>query len=94
MRLAANSAVGVSNVQSASSIAVGRYNLTNVGAVDPTDDASYAFNKIGKGTNTIMGFPRDGVEGFTGPTGLVSRPAVSEGDEGLMDMTKALPLPH
>ena len=45
------------NVQSASSIAVGRYNLTNVGAVDPTDDASYAFNKIGKGTNTIMGFP-------------------------------------
>ena len=87
--LAANSAVGVSNVQSASSIAVGRYNLTNVGAVDPTDDASYAFNKIGKGTNTIMGFPRDGVEGFTGPTGLVSRPAVSEGDEGLMDMTKA-----
>lgn len=87
--LAANSAVGVPNVQSASSIAVGRYNLTNVGAVDPTDDASYAFNKIGKGTNTIMGFPRDGVEGFTGPTGLVSRPAVSEGDEGLMDMTKA-----
>ena len=87
--LAANSAVGVPNVQSASSIAVGRYNLTNVGEVDPTDDASYAFNKIGKGTNTVMGFPRDGVEGFTGPTGLVSRPAVSEGDEGLMDMTKA-----
>ena len=58
-------------------------------ARDATDDAAYAFNKIGKGTNTVMGFPRDGVEGFTGPTGLVSRPAISEGGEGLMDMTKA-----
>ena len=87
--LAANSAVGVPNVQSASSIAVGRYGLDLFGARDATDDAAYAFNKIGKGTNTVMGFPRDGVEGFTGPTGLVSRPAISEGGEGLMDMTKA-----
>ena len=87
--LAANSAVGVPNVQSALSIAVGRYGLDLFGARDATDDAAYAFNKIGKGTNTVMGFPRDGVEGFTGPTGLVSRPAISEGGEGLMDMTKA-----
>ncbi len=87
--LAANSAVGVPNVQSASSIAVGRYGLDLFGARDATDDAAYAFNKIGKGTNTVIGFPRDGVEGFTGPTGLVSRPAISEGGEGLMDMTKA-----
>ena len=87
--LAANSAVGVPQVQSASSIAVGRYGLNLVGARDATDDAAYAFNKIGKGTSTVMGFPRDGVEGFTGPTGLISRPAVSEGGEGLMDMSKA-----
>ena len=87
--LAANSAVGVPEVQSASSIAVGRYGLNLTGGRDATDDAAYAFNKIGKGTSTVMGFPRDGVEGFTGPTGLISRPAVSEGGEGLMDMSKA-----
>jgi flagellar hook protein FlgE len=87
--LAANSAVGVSLAQSASSVAVGRYNLTTTGGVDPTDDATYAFNKIGKGGNSIMGFPRAGVEGYTPPTGLVSKPAIATGGEGLMDMTKA-----
>ncbi len=87
--LAANSVVGVNKAQSASSIAVGRYNLTNEGAVDPTDDATYAFNKIGNGTNQVMGLPRDGVAGYTGPTGLVSKVASTEGGEGLMDMTKA-----
>ena len=87
--LAANSAVGVPLAQSASSVAVGRYKLTAVGEVDPTDDAEYAFNKIGKGENNIMGFPRAGVEGYTPPTGLISKPAVSVGGEALMDMTKA-----
>ena len=87
--LAANSAVGVSLAQSASSVAVGRYGLTTTGGVDPTDDAAYAFNKIGKGGNNVMGFPRAGVEGYTPPTGLVSKPAIAEGGEGLMDMTKA-----
>jgi flagellar hook protein FlgE len=87
--LAANSVVGVTAAQSASSIAVGRYNLTNEGAKDPTDDAPYAFNKVGKGTNQVMGLPRDGVAGYTGPTGLVSKSASTAGGEGLMDMTKA-----
>ena len=87
--LAANSAVGVSLAQSASSVAVGRYGLTTTGGVDPTDDAAYAFNKIGKGGNNVMGFPRAGVEGYTPPTGLVSKPAIATGGEGLMDMTKA-----
>ena len=61
--LAANSVVGVNKAQSASSIAVGRYNLTAAGIKEPTDNADYAFNKIGKGTNNVMGLPRDGVEG-------------------------------
>ena len=87
--LSANSVVGVTKAQSASSIAVGRYNLTNEGVKDPTDDAAYAFNKVGKGTNQVMGLPRDGVAGYTGPTGLVSKAASTEGGEGLMDMTKA-----
>ena len=87
--LAANSAVGVPLAQSASSVAVGRYNFTTTGTVDPTDDAAYSFNKIGKGSNNVMGFPRAGVEGYTPPTGLVSKPAIATGGEGLMDMTKA-----
>ena len=87
--LAANSAVGVPTAQSASSVKVGRYKLTAVGAVDPTDDAEYAFNKIGKGGNNVMGFPRAGVEGYTPPTGLVSKPAIVVGEEALMDMKKA-----
>ena len=46
--LRANSAVGVTAAQNESSIAVGRYGLTETGARDSTDDAPYAFNKIGK----------------------------------------------
>ena len=87
--LAANSAVGVPTAQSASSVKVGRYKLTTVGEVDPTDDAEYAFNKIGKGANNVMGFPRAGIEGFTPPTGLISKPAIVVGEEALMDMKKA-----
>ena len=87
--LAANSAVGVPSAQSASSVKVGRYKLTTVGEVDPTDDAEFAFNKIGKGENNVMGFPRAGVEGFTPPTGLISKPATVVGAEALMDMKKA-----
>ena len=87
--LAANSAVGVPAAQSASSVKVGRYKLTATGAVDPTDDAEYAFNKIGKGANNAMGFPRAGVEGYTPPTGLISKPATVVGEEALMDMKKA-----
>ena len=87
--LAANTVVGVTSAQSQSSIAVGRYNLTATGDVDATDDASYTFNAIGTGSNNVMGIPRSGVEGYVPPTGLVSRPAVAEGAEALMDMTRA-----
>ncbi len=87
--LAANSAVGVPTAQSASSVKVGRYKLTTVGEVDPTDDAEFAFNKIGKGANNVMGFPRAGIEGYTPPTGLISKPATVVGEEALMDMKKA-----
>ena len=87
--LGANTVVGVTSAQSQSSIAVGRYNLTNTGGVDATDDAAYSFNAIGKGSNNAMGIPRSGVEGYVPPTGLVSRPAVAEGAEALMDMTRA-----
>ena len=64
--LVANSVVGVTAAQSASSIAIGRYALTADGIKDPTDTADYAFNKIGKGSN-VMGLPRDGVEGIQDP---------------------------
>lgn len=87
--LSANTVVGVTSAQSESSISVGRYNLTNTGTVDATDDATYVFNKIGNGSNNVMGIPRSGVEGYTPPTGLVSRPAIAEGAEALMDMTRA-----
>ena len=87
--LAAGSVVGVDLAQNASSVAVGRYNLTLTGTRDQTDTADYAFNKIGKGGNQIMGFPREGVEGYRPPTGLVSKPAVATGYEALMDMTQA-----
>jgi len=87
--LEANSVVGVGAAQTASSVAVGRYNLTLTGTVDPTDTADYSFNKIGKGSNQIMGFPREGVEGYTDPTGLISKPAQVVGNEALMDMSQA-----
>ena len=87
--LAGGSVVGVDLAQNASSVAVGRYNLTLTGTRDQTDTADYAFNKIGKGGNQIMGFPREGVEGYRAPTGLVSKPAVATGYEALMDMTQA-----
>ena len=87
--LAGGSVVGVDLAQNASSVAVGRYNLTLTGTRDQTDTADYAFNKIGKGGNQIMGFPREGVEGYRPPTGLVSKPAVATGYEALMDMTQA-----
>ena len=87
--LGANSVVGVDVAQNASSVAVGRYNLTNSGERDATDTADYSFNKIGNGGNQIMGFPRDGVEGYTDPTGLVSKAATTSGSEALIDMSKA-----
>jgi len=87
--IGAGSVVGVETAQNASSVAVGRYNLLLSGAVDTTDTADYAFNKIGRGSNQIMGFPREGVEGYTEPSGLVSTPAIAVGYEALMDMTKA-----
>ena len=87
--LKAGSVVGVDVAQNESSVAVGRYNLLNDGTRDTTDDADYSFNKIGNGANQIMGFPREGVEGYTDPTGLVSKPAVATGYEALMDMTQA-----
>ena len=86
--LAGGSVVGVDLAQNASSVAVGRYNLTLTGTRDVTDTADYATNKIGKGGNQIMGFPREGIEGYRPPTGLVSKPAVVVGLEGLMDMTQ------
>ena len=87
--LKANSALGVEANQAASSVSVGRYKLTNLGGVDPIDDAKYAFNKIGNGQNQILGFPREGIVGFTAATGLASKPAVASGIEGLIDMNNA-----
>ena len=87
--LRANSAVGVTSAQNESSVAVGRYALNEDGTQDTTDDAEYAFNKIGKGSAQILGFPRDGVEGYTKATGLVSKPAIAVGGEALMNMTEA-----
>jgi flagellar hook protein FlgE len=86
--LAGGSVVGVDLAQNASSVAVGRYNLTLTGTVDQTDTADYEANKIGKGANQIMGFPRAGIEGYTPPTGLLSKPAVAVGYEALMDMSQ------
>jgi len=90
--LSANSVVGVDVAQNASSVAIGRYSLLNNGERDTTDTADYNARKIGEGSNQIMGFPRDGVEGYTNPTGLVSKPAITKGTEGLMDMSKAFTL--
>jgi flagellar hook protein FlgE len=87
--IAANSVVGVNVAQSSSTVAVGRYNLTETGTVDPTDTAEYDFNKIGNGSNQILGYPREGVEGYTEPTGLISQPATTSGYEALMDMSEA-----
>ena len=87
--IAANSVVGVNEAQSSSTVAVGRYNLTATGTVDPTDTAEYEANKIGAVSNQIMGFPREGVEGYTEPTGLISQPATTTGFEALMDMSEA-----
>ena len=87
--LAANTALGVTVNQSASSIAIGRYQLTDLGGRDPVDSADYAFNKIGDGKNTILGFPRDGIVGFTEASGLASHPAVATGHEALVDMQNA-----
>ena len=56
--LAGGSVVGVDLAQNASSVAVGRYNLTLTGTRDQTDTADYAFNKIGKGGNQIMASKR------------------------------------
>ena len=53
--IAANSVVGVNVAQSSSTVAVGRYNLTETGTVDPTDTAEYDFNKIGKGQTRFWG---------------------------------------
>jgi flagellar hook protein FlgE len=86
--LAGGSVVGVDLAQNASSVAVGRYGLLLDGTRDTTDAADYANNKIGKGASQIMGFPREGIEGYRPPTGLVSKPAVVVGLEGLMDMTQ------
>ena len=87
--LAANQALGISENQSASSIAIGRYKLTNLGGPDPVDEATAVLHKIGDGNNQILGFPRAGIDGFTGPTGIVSQPAVATGIKGLVDMSKA-----
>ena len=86
--LAGGSVVGVDLAQNASSVAVGRFGLTLTGTRDATDTADFEANKIGKGANQIMGFPREGIEGYREPTGLVSKPAVVVGLEGLMDMTQ------
>ena len=87
--IAANSVVGVNEAQSSSTVAVGRYNLTETGGVDQTDTAEYDFNKIGNGLNQILGFPREGVEGYTQPSGLISQPATTSGYEALLDMNDA-----
>ena len=87
--LEANSALGVIENQSASNIRVGRYKLTENGTVDPTDEADYISHKIGKGSNQILGFPRQGEIGFSAATGLSSKKAIAVGHEALVDMKEA-----
>ena len=87
--LEANSALGVVENQSASNIRVGRYKLTENGTVDPTDEADYISHKIGKGSNQILGFPRQGEIGFSAATGLSSKKAIAVGHEALVDMKEA-----
>ena len=87
--LTANSAVGVTSAQNESTIAVGRYDLTETGSVKTTDTADYSFNRIGEGRNRALGIPRDGVEGYAAATGLVSNPAIATGREALIDMSRA-----
>jgi flagellar hook protein FlgE len=91
-QLAENSAVGVTANQSASDVSVGRYKLTNDGSRDATDNADYGSHSIGSGLNRILGFPRAGELGFTGPTGLASKPAVATGTEALVNMNNAFTL--
>jgi flagellar hook protein FlgE len=86
--LAANQALGISENQSASSIGVGRYKLTNLGGRDPVDNATAVGNNIGAGANRILGFPATTL-GFTAPTGIISQPAVATGIKALVDMGKA-----
>ena len=90
--LVANTVQSVVTNQSKSDISIGRYKLTNVGARDATDDAEYAFHKIGKGTNQILGFPREGEIGYTAGVGIGSKPAVVTGREALVDMQNAFTL--
>ena len=88
--LTANSALGVIENQSASTVAVGRLALDQFGVKVPTDDASYAFHKIGQGKNQILGFPREGATSdYIAATGLFSKPAVAVGKEALIDMKNA-----
>ena len=88
--LTANSALGVTENQSASTVAVGRLALDQFGVKVPTDDASYAFHKIGQGKNQILGFPREGeTSDYIAATGLFSKPAVAVGKEALIDMKNA-----
>ena len=91
-QLAENSAVGVTDNQSASDVSVGRKNLTLVGLTDPVDREVYSAHKIGAGIAIIMGFPREGDQGFAPPTGLASRPAVATGSEALVNMKEAFTL--
>ena len=90
--IAANRAVGVAANQSKSDIMLGRYKLTNVGAKDPTDDAAAVLHKLGNGLNQILGFPRQGEEGFVAATGLASKPGIATGADALIDMQKAFTL--
>jgi flagellar hook protein FlgE len=90
--LVANTVQSVVTNQSKSDISIGRYKLTNIGARDATDDADYAFHKIGKGTARILGFPREGEIGYTAGVGIGSKPAVVTGREALVDMQNAFTL--
>ncbi|MFL2766338.1 MAG: hypothetical protein ACJ0DF_09685 [Paracoccaceae bacterium] len=63
--LAGGSVVGVDLAQNASSVAVGRYKLTLHGREEiQLILLTYEANKIGRGANQIMGFPREGIEGY------------------------------
>ena len=87
--LAANSAVGVAANQSKSDIALGRYKLDQLGGRDATDLAAQVVHRLGKGGTPILGFPRQGSEGFTAPTGLESKAAIVTGKDALINMQKA-----
>ena len=79
-QLAENSAVGVTDNQSASRCGCRqkKFNV-NWGNRSSRSGGLFCPTRLERGTNQIMGFPRAGELGYVNPTGLASKPAVATG---------------